>query len=768
VSVERSVDLLGRLNGVRRSGKGWTAKCPAHEDERNSLSVHHRNEKWLLKCHAGCNLEAIIAALGLSSADLFDREEVVDPPKQPRNRATAQSAGLTLEQYAAAKALPVTFLRECGLSDVVLADRHAVRIPYLGPGGEELAIRYRIALDGDRFRWKFRSKPCLYGLNRFGDARAAGYVVVVEGESDVHTLWHRGIPAVGLPGATNWRDDRDCKCLDGIDTIYIVIEPDSGGHAVRKWLAQSAIRSRAKLLELPAKDPSALRINDPTGFKQAWQAALLRAVPWTAIEAKECAEERAKTWDLCAGLARAESILAELDPALGMLGLVGERRVAKLVYLALVSRLLDWPVCVALKGPSAGGKSFVVETVLRFFPAEAFYALTAMSDRALAYSSEPLSHRHLVIYEAAGMASDFGSYLIRSLLSERRLRYETVEKTRAGLVARFIEREGPTGLVVTTTRVRLHAENETRLLSLTVTDTREQTAAVFRALANGGKRPADLSTWQALQTWLAASTREVVIPYGSDLAEMVPPVAVRLRRDFRIVLTLISAHALLHHASRRKDADGRLLAEIADYAAVRELVADLIAEGADATIKPEIREVVRAVANLLADGRDEVRHADLKGALSIDKSAISRRVTAALEAGVLRNLEDRKGRPARLVLGDPLPEEIELLPKPERLHGCAVVGGDNAGPAHSGNDSGRAYCGKGELSGDPLLTASTDGKMFVAHRSCLDREAAFDRTSSDVTGRPVNGVRTPDLQGVAGLADGTERGSKAEGWEIEL
>jgi hypothetical protein len=642
----------------------------------------------------------------------------------------------------------------------VYTGQPAVRIPYLGAGGEELAVRFRIALHGDRFRWKSGSKPFLYGLNHIGDARAAGYVVVVEGESDVHTLRHHGIPALGLPGAANWREERDCKCLDGIDTIYIVIEPDSGGRAVRKWLAQSAIRSRAKLLELPAKDPSAMHISDPAGFEQAWQAALLGAIPWTTIDAEERSEERDRASDLCAGLARVENILAELDLALGMLGLVGERRVAKLLYLALVSRLLDWPVCIALKGPSAGGKSFVVETVLRFFPVEAFYALTAMSDRALAYSSEPLTHRYLVIYEAAGMASDIGSYLIRSLLSERRLRYETVEKTRGGLVSRLIEREGPTGLIVTTTKVRLHPENETRMLSLTVSDTREQTAAVFRGLANGGSNSTDLSKWQALQTWLAASPREVDIPFVSDLAEMIPPLAVRLRRDFKIVLTLIRAHALLHQASRRKDAEGRLLAEIADYTAVRELVADLIAEGVDAKIKPEVREVVGAVAHLLNNGKDEVRQADLRAALPIDKSAISRRVAAALEAGVLRNLEDRTGRPARLVLGEPLPEEIELLPKAERLRGCAVAEGDNTSALRSRSGSRCVYCGKGEFVGDTLLTASTDGEVFLVHRSCLDREVAFDRTSSDVTAGLANGVRTADARAVANCPDDTGNGSR--------
>jgi hypothetical protein len=65
-----------------------------------------------------------------------------------------------------------------------------------------------------------------------------------------------------------------------------------------------------------------------------------------------------------------------------------------------------------------------------------------MSDRVLAYSGEPLKHRHLVIYEAAGMASDFATYLIRSLLSDGCLRYVTVEKTKE---VRLIEREDPPG-----------------------------------------------------------------------------------------------------------------------------------------------------------------------------------------------------------------------------------------------------------------------------------------------------------------------------------
>jgi hypothetical protein len=65
-------------------------------------------------------------------------------------------------------------------------------------------------------------------------------------------------------------------------------------------------------------------------------------------------------------------------------------------------------------------------------------------------------------------------------LSEGRLRYKTVEKTKEGLVSKVIDRLGPTGLITTTTALQLDPENETRMVSLTVTDTPEQTKAVSK------------------------------------------------------------------------------------------------------------------------------------------------------------------------------------------------------------------------------------------------------------------------------------------------
>jgi hypothetical protein len=372
-------------------------------------------------------------------------------------------------------------------------------------------------------------------------------------------------------------------------------------------------------------------------------------------------------------------ILDRFAEAVRETGLVGEDRAAKLLYLVLTSRVLDRPLSAVVKAPSAAGKSYLVERVLRFFPLSAFYTVTGMSERALIYSEEPLAHRTLVIYEAAGMASDgFAPYFLRTLLSEGHIRYETVETPKGGKPKGVvIEREGPTGAILTTTRVKLDPELETRLVSIPVTDSAAQTRAVMLALAEqNGDASVDVQ-WPALQSVIAdtAATKgsAVVIPFARDLAAAVPPAATRLRRDFGAILGLIRTHAFLHRATRSRDESGCTIATVEDYAVVRELVADLISEGVGATVSPETRETVRAVAVLAEGSNSGVRQAALAEQLQLDRGTVSRRARKALDGGYLRNLEERRGKPHRLVVGDPLPDEQVILPEPGVLHGCTVA-----------------------------------------------------------------------------------------------
>ena len=580
-----------------------------------------------------------------------------------------------MEDYAQAKKIPVEYVRSFGLTQIHYVDGPAVKIPYLDTEGSEVGVRFRISMYGpERFRWRRGDKPCLYGLWRLQGARDAGYAVIVEGESDCHTLWCEDIPAVAVPGANSfrneWADD-----LDGIDRVYAVVE-DEAGEGLWERLVASPLKDRLYRVDLEGeKDVSDLYLQNPEGFDEALRAALDEAVPFTSIAENEAEEGARAAWAACEELANAEDILARFGDELEYMQVAGDLRAAKLLYLALTSRHLPRPVSVAVKGPSSGGKSFAVEQVLRFLPEDAFYELTAMSERALAYSEEPIEHRFLVLAEAAGMSGDFQTYLIRSLLSEGRLRYEFVEKTSEGMRPRLIEREGPTGLIVTTTADRMHPENETRLLSVTVDDTSKQTRSILKALASETTVEPNLEPWLALQRWIAQADHEVTIPYADTLAEEMPAVAVRLRRDFMAVLNLIRAHAILHQATRIRAADDRIVAEIKDYIGVRGLAADLVAEGIEATVPITVRETVNALEKVLADNDDKpVSVGPVAQELKLDNSAMSRRLKSAINRGYVKNLEDRRGRAGLYVLGEPMPEDLEVLPAPEVLepvHQCS-------------------------------------------------------------------------------------------------
>jgi DNA primase len=82
--------LLARLDGVRRTANGWTAKCPAHPDRTASLSIAEGDDgRALLHCFAGCPAADVVAAIGLSLADLFP-ERIRDTT--PQGRAAAREA----------------------------------------------------------------------------------------------------------------------------------------------------------------------------------------------------------------------------------------------------------------------------------------------------------------------------------------------------------------------------------------------------------------------------------------------------------------------------------------------------------------------------------------------------------------------------------------------------------------------------------------------------------------------------------------------------
>jgi hypothetical protein len=452
----------------------------------------------------------------------------------------------------------------------------------------------------------------------------------------------------------------------------------------------------------------------------------------------------------CGELLDDPRLLDRVDDILQRSGLVGDKSNARLLYLALTSRLLPRPVNVTVEGPSAAGKNYTVSQVLSIFPAETTHVLTAFSERALAYTEADLRHRFVVVNEAAGLHRDgVGGTIIRALAWEGRLIYQTVDKTNKGLRSRLIDKPGPTGLITTTTKL-LDPELATRMLTVTVRDDPGQTRVIVQETgrrAAQGTADVDISAFVAAQRWLAkGGVCEVVVPFAEVLGDLVYAGAVRMRRDFVQLLTLIQASAMLHQRQRPRDDRGRVVATLEDYAIVYSLAADTFNATAADDLTPAQREAVQAVITHNKETDKEASFQDVAQRLGVDKSSARRRLIRPRANGFVVNEEARKGYPARLKSGDPLPEVRPAIPTPEALIGAS--GGVYSNSPPPGNDC---------LTATSLVEAASEaardrGGQYGSHQSVAGTVGATGHTTA---------TPTATLEPLDGPALSVDRGSVA-------
>ena len=253
-----ATEILKLLEGVKPEGKGWKAKCSAHDDKEPSLSITEgRDGRVLFHCHAGCAPEAICAKLGLKLADLFNG-------KPNRNGGKA----------------------------VIVAT-----YDYRDAGGNLLFQVCRFHPKGFRQRSPDPNKPggwiwniqgvrrVLYRLPETLAAIQRGEVVhVAEGEKDVAALVEHGFAATTNPGGAGKWQDRYTETLKGA-AVVIVADKDIPGreHAADLAAKLQGVAASVKVIELP--DTGGKPVKDAADFFAAGGTAVeLRAIVKAAPE----------------------------------------------------------------------------------------------------------------------------------------------------------------------------------------------------------------------------------------------------------------------------------------------------------------------------------------------------------------------------------------------------------------------------------------------------------------------------------------------------
>jgi hypothetical protein len=435
--------------------------------------------------------------------------------------------------------------------------------------------------------------------------------------------------------------------------------------------------------------------------------------------------------------------------------IAGESINGKLLYLVATSRLFDKPMSAAIKGTSAAGKSEIRKRVLEFFPSEDVVSFTSLSEKTLIYYDGDFSHKILSMGEAVETdQQNFQNYLLRELMSEGYIRHMSAQKVGNEIVATTIEKHGPVTFLVTTTRNKLHPENETRMLSIEMDDSENQTRRVLDKVAQvvgtGDFAPVAYTPWQDFQRWLIAGEKRVVVPFAGAISDLIPKVAVRLRRDFTQALCAIMAHALLHRDQRDRDEAGRIVADIdRDYATVRELMNAILAEGSGVAINPAIAETIEVVVNATAN-MGEKEGASVTGVaklLKLDRSSAWRRLSAAVSGGYVVNLEDRERMPGRYRATGQKIEPVNILPTVADLHTRVSVSPSKI--AEQRNTDEIAPASQADIYCKSHLQQSAPAQQAMHECTLLQEGDAIDN--------PLNGNgESPRIARVHGFPGGTE------------
>ena len=697
-------DVLARLNGVKKYNGYFQADCPVpgHQSPTKHLTIKDAGDKVLVTCHGGKHsYQDICQALGFDSLTYSDSGRVGTTIGKPCYGVTPSSnriqttvtpptlqpvTGVTVSALAEAKRLPVDFLKSLGIGDFKYNGQPAVRIPYYTEDGQEVAMRFRLALKGEsRFKWRKGDHALPYGLNRLEQIRKAGWVLVVEGESDCWTAWYHNIPALGAPGKGVWPPIWG-EYLEGLG-LFVWQEPEAEDFTLR--ILKSAPDLRFLRAPDGLKDISEAHVQGvdiPT-----WLEGLKsNAESGQALKAQYTNEQAQRLYHEAKAIIEAEDPLELVKTAIRDLGYGGDTKPAVITYLSMTSRIIEMrdgamPVHLLLSGQSSSGKSYTLAIVLKLLPAEAYQVIDAGSPRVLIYNDASLEHRALIFGEADSLPAgedNPAASAVRNLLQDHHLHYEvTIRDGETGNYwVKRVQKPGPTVMITTSTR-SLGAQLSTRLFTLEIPDSKEQITAALETqavLETKGLKPLDGALVSFQHYLQLKAPLKVIVPFAGELAKAMSEMtsAPRILRDFARLLSLIKSVAIIRHHWRQTDNESRLVAILADYGTVRELVNDMYIDS-NTGANNEIRRLVKAVKALDASRTEGERITVTKLATYLDtsKMAASRRAKKALKEGWLLNRESRRGYPADFTSDEPMPE-TEGLP----LLGGNTVTDHNAPP----------------------------------------------------------------------------------------
>lgn len=251
--------VLPRLENVKKSGAGFMARCPAHDDGRASLGIAPgKDHPVVFNCYAGCDRDQVLSAMGLTWDELCAPRE---NGHRPQGEWTPFGEAVAVYDYV---------------------DEHGTLLfQVLRTADKQFPQRRPDSSAKHGWAWKLGdTRRVLYRLPKLIEAVNEGVPIwVTEGEKDVQNLEAKGVVATCNPGgAGKWRDEY-AEILREANIVIVADRDDPGqAHARQVSASLDGIASTVRIVEAAVGKDASDHLNAGKTFDEFIET-------WTSEEA---------------------------------------------------------------------------------------------------------------------------------------------------------------------------------------------------------------------------------------------------------------------------------------------------------------------------------------------------------------------------------------------------------------------------------------------------------------------------------------------------
>lgn len=234
-------EIVNCFNVRQRSSDKVQACCPAHADERASLTISRGNKGTVLRCHAGCKTEDILKTVGLTMRDLFD-------DGKPRQQDEKWRSYVEAREHRKIEAI-YTY---------VFCGNGAPAFTKLRLTGKKMIYG---TFENDRFTYGLSGKHRKDMLAVYGDIKAMRRAIeegrpifYCEGEKDVQTLQKHGYRASFTCGSVGDWQSSYTDIVKNSDLIILADNDSPGKELAQRILRDTKGAVRSARIVIPTPD----------------------------------------------------------------------------------------------------------------------------------------------------------------------------------------------------------------------------------------------------------------------------------------------------------------------------------------------------------------------------------------------------------------------------------------------------------------------------------------------------------------------------------